>query len=167
VLQKPAIQETVNAIRAAGATNVILVPPPFYSAWVGEATANPLTGTDLAYTLHVYRSQWEAYSSNRDQITQALSSGQAVVLTEWGDDTTQTNPAQTWPNTSAVAPSLRQLLEPSEGSQHPAAGWFAWSLTNSWFPDLYTDGQLMQPAPWGVAVRQWLSDKRNDSQPVP
>ena len=43
----------------------------------------------------------------------------------------------------------------------------AWSLTNSWFPDLYTDAQLMQPAPWGVAVRQWLSDKRNDSQPVP
>jgi hypothetical protein len=167
VLQKPAIQETVDAIRAAGATNVILVPPPFYSAWVGEATANPLTGKDLAYTLHTYRSQYESYSSNRDQIAQALSSGQAVVMTEWGDDTTQTNPAQTWPNTSALGTSLRQLLEPSDGSQHPIAGWMAWSLTNSWFPDLYTDAQLMQPAPWGVAVRQWLSDKRNDSQPVP
>jgi hypothetical protein len=165
--QKPVIQETVDAIRAAGARNLIFVPTPFYSAWVGEATASPLKGADLAYTLHVYRSQWETYPSNREQIVKALASGQAVVLTEWGDDTKESDPAQTWPNASKVAPPLRQLLEPSEGAAHPAAGWFAWSMTQTWFPDLYLDAALMQPAAWGVATRQWLFDKRGDSQPAP
>ena len=85
-LQKPVIQQTVDAIRAAGANNIIIVPTPFYSAWAGEATASPLTGSNLAYALHQYRSTWEKYPSNRDQINQALASGQAIVWTEWADD---------------------------------------------------------------------------------
>jgi len=69
-----------------GSQHIIFVPPPFYSAWIGEATASPLTGGNIAYTLHQYRSQWEAYGSNRQQIQQGLASGQAIVMTEWGDD---------------------------------------------------------------------------------
>jgi hypothetical protein len=167
VLQKPVIQETVDAIRAAGANNVIVVPTPFYSAWVGEATASPLSGTNLAYAFHAYRSQWEAYSSNRDQILQAMASGQALVMTEWGDDTNPTDPNATWATTTSVPPSLRQLLEPSEGSAHPPIGWFAWSLSTNWAPGLFNDNAFTQPNAFGVATRQWLFDKRGDSQPVP
>jgi hypothetical protein len=164
-LQKPVIQETIDAIRAAGTTNVIIVPTPFYSAWAGEATASPLTGNNLAYALHQYRSTWEAYPSNREQISQAMASGQAIVWTEWADDTSETNPALLWPTTTSVMPPLRQLLEPSEGSLHPAAGWFAWSLSQTWFPDLFLDAALTKPSPFGVATRQWLSDKHNDEPP--
>ena len=46
--QKPAIQETIDAIRAAGARNIIIVPTPFYSTWAGEATASPLSGPNIA-----------------------------------------------------------------------------------------------------------------------
>ena len=162
--QKPVIQETIDAIRAAGATNVIIVPTPFYSAWAGEATASPLTGSNLAYALHQYRSTWEAYPSNRDQINQAMASGQAIVWTEWADDTAQTNPALMWPTVATAPPSLRQLLEPGEGAMHPAAGWFAWSLSQSWSPVLFSDAALTKPTPFGVAARQWLLDKRNEDE---
>jgi hypothetical protein len=165
-VQKPVLQEVVNMIRADGATNIILVPTPFYSSWIGEATSSPLVGPNLAYTLHQYRSQWEAYSSNRDQILQGLASGQAIVMTEWGDDTSETNPLLMWPNATTALPPLRQLLEPSDGSVHPAAGWFAWALTQTWYPDLYSDSALTIPTPFGIATRQWLFDKRNDSQPL-
>jgi hypothetical protein len=161
--QKPVIQETIDAVRAAGATNVIIVPTPFYSGWVGEATASPLTGSNIAYAWHQYRSQWEAYSSNRAQILQGLASGQAIVMTEWGDDTSQTDPTLMWPTNTTVAPTLRQLLEAGDGAKNPAAGWFAWSLTQTWSPDLYSDSALVQPTPFGVAARQWLFAKRNDN----
>jgi hypothetical protein len=161
--QKPAIQETIDAVRAAGAGNIIIVPPPFYSAWIGEATASPLTGANIAYAWHQYRAQWEAYPSNREQIVQGLASGQAVVVTEWGDNSGDTDPTRMWPTFTTVAPTLRQLLEASDGAQHPVAGWFAWSMTQTWSPDLYTDPALRHPTPFGVATRQWLFDKRNDN----
>lgn len=164
--QKPVIQETVDAVRAAGATNIILVPTPFYSAWAGEATASPLTGNNLAYTLHQYRSTWEAYPNNREQIRQAMASGQAIVWTEWADDSAQTDPALMWPTATSAPPPLRQLLEPGDGSLNPAAGWFAWSLSQSWFPDLFLDDALTKPSPFGIATRQWLFDKRNAIEPV-
>jgi hypothetical protein len=164
-LQKPKIQETIDAIRAAGATNIIIVPTPFYSAWVAEATASPLTGANLAYALHQYRSTWEAYPSNRDQINRALASGQAIVMTEWADDTPQQDPAQQWPMATTAPPPLRQLLETENGSTHPVAGWFAWSLSQSWFPGLFLDEALKKPSPFGVATRQWLADRQNDDQP--
>ena len=164
--QKPVLQEIVNGIRSDGASNIIVVPTPLYSAWAGEATASPLAGSNLAYAIHQYRSQWEAYSSNRDQITQALASGQAIVFTEWGDDTGETDPTRQWPDATTVPPTLRALLEPSEGSAHPAAGWFAWSLGYNWFPNLYINTALTQPTPFGVSVRKWLADKQFDSQPI-
>jgi hypothetical protein len=68
-----------------------------------------------------------------------------------------------WPTFTTVAPTLRQLLEASDGAQHPVAGWFAWSMTQTWSPDLYTDSALRHPTPFGVATRQWLFDKRNEN----
>jgi hypothetical protein len=165
--QKPAIQETIDAVRAAGARNIIIVPPPFYSTWVGEATASPLTGSNIAYAVHQYRSQWEMYAGNREQILRGLSSGQAIVITEWGDNTAETNPARMWPTTTTAPPALRQLIEPGDGAKNPAAGWFAWALSQTWDPHLFSDAALTTPTPFGVATRQWLTDKRTDSQPVP
>jgi len=162
--QKPVIQGVVNTIRAT-ANNVILVPPPFFSAWVGEATASPLTGTNIAYTLHQYRSQYEAFTSNQQQITQGLASGQAIFMTEWGDDTNPTDSTKTWWDASSATP-LKALIEPSLGSLHPVCGWTAWSLSPSWSPDLFTDNALTLPTPYGQAVRVALFNLKADSQPV-
>jgi hypothetical protein len=43
-------------------------------------------------------------------------------------------------------------------------GWFAWSLSKSWFPVLFPDDALTKPSPFGIATRQWLYDKRNDDE---
>jgi hypothetical protein len=163
--QKPAVQETVDAIRAAGARNIIIVPTPFYSTWAGEATDSPLSGPNLAYAIHQYRSQWEMYSSNREQIMRGLASGQAMIVTEWGDNSGEKDPARMWPSTTSAPPSLRQLLEPVDGPQRAAAGWFAWALSNSWEPQLYSNAELTAPTPFGIATRQWLFETRNESQP--
>lgn len=158
-VQKFVIQAACDIIRSAGAGNIIIAPSPFFSAWIGEATASPLTGTNIGYSLHQYRSQFQQFPSNVAQIMQGLASGQAVFWTEFGDDTNPTDPAQTWLST------LRPLVEPSEGAAHPPCALFAWSLSNSWVPDLCTDPALMQPTVYGQAVRQWLFDKKDDSQP--
>jgi hypothetical protein len=70
-----------------------------------------------------------------------------------------------WPTATTVSPTLRQLLEPADGAKHPAAGWFAWALSQTWDPKLFSDAALTNPTPFGIATRQWLLEKRNDSQP--
>lgn len=161
--QKPAIQETIDAIRAAGARNIIIVPTPFYSTWAGEATASPLSGPNIAYAVHQYREQWEAYPANREQILKGLASGKPIVVTEWGDNTAETDPARMWPSVTTAPPALRALIEPGDGAQHPAAGWFAWALSQSWQPPLFRNDALTSPTPFGVATRQWLLEKRNEA----
>ena len=161
--QKPTIQETIDAIRAAGARNIVIVPTPFYSTWAGEATASPLSGPNIAYAVHQYREQWEAYPANREQIMKGLASGQPIVVTEWGDNTAETDPAKMWPSVTTAPPALRALLEPGDGAQHPAAGWFAWALSQSWQPPLFRNDALTSPTPFGVATRQWLFEKRNEA----
>lgn len=157
-MQKPVIQQTVDAIRAGGAGNIVIVPTPFYSSCAGEATASPLTGPNIGYAWHQYASEW-ASPTNQQQIMQALASGQAIFITEFGDDSNPTDPANTWLVT------LRKLCEPSEGAVHPPAGMFAWAETDSWAPSLFTDDHLTVPSVDGQAVRQWLFDKKDDSQP--
>jgi hypothetical protein len=165
--QKPALQETVDAIRAAGARNVIIVPTPFYSSRAGEATASPLSGPNLAYAIHQYRREWEMYSGNRAQIQEGLASGQAMIVTEWGDNSGDADPAKMWPNVTSAPPALRPLLEAGDGARNPAAGWFAWALSNTWEPPLFRDAALTQPTPFGIATRQWLFDKRPDAPATP
>jgi hypothetical protein len=158
--QKPVVQEVVNAIREI-ADNVIIIPTPFYSAWVGEATASPVVGSNLVYAWHQYRSQWEMYASNRAQIEEGLASGLPIVVTEWGDDTDAPVGAQ-WPTTTTVPPALRVLLE---GGPHPVAGWFAWSMSQAWSPRMFSDAALTRPTPFGIAARDWMLDLHNGGAP--
>ena len=68
-----------------------------------------------------------------------------------------------WPSVTTAPPALRALLEPGDGAQHPAAGWFAWALSQSWQPPLFRNDALTSPTPFGVATRQWLFEKRNEA----
>ena len=173
--QKPYIEDVIDVIRNEGANNIIIIPPPFYSAWIAEATSNPISGTNLAYSLHQYREQWEAFSSNRDQINTALASNVPVIMTEWGDGFSpnsnacngggSSNPLLQWPDFSSVSPALRELIEPSDGSSNPVAGWFAWSHSINWCPTVWENNSMTDPAVMGIATRQWLEDMRFDSQP--
>ena len=168
-VQAPVIQTLVNTIRTLGANNVIIVPTPFYSSQIQEATSAPLTGANLCYALHLYASQWQNYPTSRTEIAAGLASGQCIFVTEMGDDTNPTDPTKTWITTAGqIPPSMEGLFEPSLGAVNPPAGIIAWDMSGSnWTPQLWSDNSLLVPTPYGIAVQGWLAQMKGDHQPVP
>lgn len=75
-------QDVVDAIRAVGARNLVIVGSPSWSQRVDQAAADPVFDHNVAYTIHFYAAthgQWL-----RDRVAQALRDGIAIVATEWG-----------------------------------------------------------------------------------
>ncbi|MCB9497297.1 MAG: glycoside hydrolase family 5 protein [Fibrobacteria bacterium] len=65
--------------------NVIVVGTPNWSQEVDSAAANPLTGDNLAYTLHFYAGTHKI--SLRTKAEGAMRKGLALFITEWGATT--------------------------------------------------------------------------------
>ena len=79
---RPYAQAVANAIRAIDPDNLIIVGSPNWSQDVDVAAANPLSGSNIAYTLHFYAATHK--QSLRDKATAALNRGVAVFATEYG-----------------------------------------------------------------------------------
>ncbi len=79
---RPYAQAVANAIRAIDPDNLIIVGSPNWSQDVDVAAANPLSGSNIAYTLHFYAATHK--QSLRDKATAALNRGVAVFVTEYG-----------------------------------------------------------------------------------
>lgn len=70
------------AIRRIDPNNLIVVGTPSWSAEVDKPAADPVAGTNIAYTLHFYAAshgQWL-----RDRAAAAMNAGIALFATEWG-----------------------------------------------------------------------------------
>ncbi|HEY0595088.1 glycoside hydrolase family 5 protein [Sphingopyxis sp.] len=79
---KPYHERVVAAIRAHDPDNLVVLGTRSWSQDVDEAAADPVTGTNLAYTLHFYAaSHKQAY---RDKADAALDRGIALFVTEYG-----------------------------------------------------------------------------------
>jgi endoglucanase len=79
---KPYHQAVVAAIRAEDPDNIIVLGTPTWSQDVDVAAGDPVSGTNLMYTLHFYsctHQQW-----NRDKADAAIDAGLALFVTEWG-----------------------------------------------------------------------------------
>jgi endoglucanase len=74
--------EIIPVIRAKDPDNLIIVGTPSWSQRVDQAADAPLSGTNIAYTLHFYAATHKQYL--RDLATQALNKGVALFVTEWG-----------------------------------------------------------------------------------
>jgi hypothetical protein len=75
-------QAVVDAIRTVDPDNLIVLGTPNWSQWVDEAAADPVSGTNLLYTLHFYsctHGQWL-----RDRAETAMAAGVALFVTEFG-----------------------------------------------------------------------------------
>jgi endoglucanase len=79
---KPYHQTLVSTIRQYDPDNIIILGTGFYSQRVDEAAANPVSGSNLAYTLHFYANTHK--QSLRDQAQSALNRGAALFVTEYG-----------------------------------------------------------------------------------
>ncbi len=79
---KPYAEKVVAAIRAIDPDNLIVVGTPTFSQDVEIAAAEPIKDANLAYTLHFYAGTHK--QRLRDKAVQAMESGAALFVTEWG-----------------------------------------------------------------------------------
>jgi endoglucanase len=78
-------EAVIEAIRATGNRNLVLVGSPSWSQDLDKAAASPIQGqrlTNIAYTLHFYAGTHG--ESLRDKARVALEAGLAVFVSEWG-----------------------------------------------------------------------------------
>jgi len=78
---KPYHEEVIPVIRAH-TNNVIVLGTRTWSQEVDEACSNPVSGVNLAYTIHFYAATHKG--SLRSKVQSALNMGCAVFATEWG-----------------------------------------------------------------------------------
>jgi endoglucanase len=79
---KPYAQAVISAIRSVDPDNLIIVGTPNWSQDVDAASLDPISGTNIAYTLHFYAATHKA--DLRAKASTALSRGLALFVTEWG-----------------------------------------------------------------------------------
>jgi len=108
---KPYHERIVTAIRAVDPDNLIIMGTPNWSQDVDKAAADPVTGTNLLYTLHFYSCSHAA--SLRAKGDTAISKGAALFITEFGAT----------PADGGVSPNNKVC-------EAEANNWFSWMATN-------------------------------------
>jgi endoglucanase len=81
-LVKPYSEALVNEIRAIDPDNLILIGTPTWSQDVHLAAADPVKGSNLAYTLHYYAATHRQWL--RDRAKAAMNAGIALFVSEFG-----------------------------------------------------------------------------------
>lgn len=79
---KPYHEALVGTIRERDADNVIILGTPNWSQDVDVAAQDPVTGTNLIYTLHFYACDHTSWL--RDKGNTAVGAGLPLFVTEWG-----------------------------------------------------------------------------------
>jgi len=79
-------QAVTNAIRNNDKNNLIVIGSPDFSKRVDMAAQNPVSGDNLVYSVHYYTAEpgTQHQATLRGQCAQALSKGQALLVTEFG-----------------------------------------------------------------------------------
>jgi endoglucanase len=151
------MQAWVNLIRSYAPNNVILAGSPSWDQTMGDTATDPLVGTNIAYTVHMYEQHY-ATASLRAQVEQAAAVN-AVVMTEWGFDD---DPAQPGAGTDLVetyGTSMLTWLEAMNG------GWTGWCASNSWLPDMFSADWtlLVGQSQMGGFVKDWMYTYRDQN----
>jgi endoglucanase len=155
---KPYHEAIVSAIRAKDPDNVIILGTPNYSQRVDQAAADPVSGTNLLYTLHWYscsHAQWL-----RTYGDAAMSKGLALFVTEFGATnadggrdgvvcTAEANLWFTWMAQNGIGGTAWKLARGTDSSNLLASGAPAGGP--------WTDSNLSQlPTGHGQFVVNWI-----------
>jgi hypothetical protein len=156
---KPDMQSWYDTVRAAAPDNLVLIGTPNWSQLVGNAAADPISGTNLVYVAHMYPQHWQSQSL-RTQITSAAQTV-PVFMTEWGFWTSPMDALLNGSITSYGAP-LREFIEANHLS------WSAWCASSSWAPPMFDKTYALRvgEGEMGGFVKDWLYDRRNDDLPT-
>jgi endoglucanase len=160
---KPTMQAWVDLIRSYAPKNLIFAGSPAWDQTMGDAGLNPLAGTNIVYTVHMYEQHY--YSAwNRGQV-EACAKYHPVVMTEWGFNHELSQPGYGTNIIGSYGQPMLTWLEAMGGS------WTAWCASSSWLPDMFTGSG---PQNWvlrtgqdnmGGFVKDWLYTYRNNKAP--
>ncbi|HEY6124750.1 MAG TPA: cellulase family glycosylhydrolase [Steroidobacteraceae bacterium] len=141
---KPYAQAVINAIRAIDPDNLIVVGTPTWSQDVDVAAADPVSGINIAYTLHFYAGTHHQFL--RDKAQTALNRGAPLFVTEWGAvnadgngavNTGETNTWMSFLKSRGISHANWATNDKAEGASalvpgaSTAGGWPANQLTTS------------------------------------
>jgi endoglucanase len=116
---KPYHEAVVPAIRAQDPDNVIILGSPQWSQRVDLAAADPVSGTNLMYTVHFYACDHR--DQQRGEAQTAYDAGLALFVTEWG-----ATPADGGANNPTVCADDAQAWHDWMNERN--IGWTAWKL---------------------------------------
>jgi endoglucanase len=160
---KPYAQAVVNAIRAIDPDNLIVVGTPTWSQDVDVAAADPVSGTNIAYTLHFYAGTHGQFL--RDKAQTALNRGVALFVTEWGSVSANGDGAVATAETSAWMNFLkaRGISHANWATNDKAEG------ASALVPGASTSGgwSASQLTPSGTLAKQIISGWSSTTQPPP
>jgi len=144
---KTRAQAWVDAIRTSAPNNIVIVPSMNWDQKPGDAATSPLTGTNLAYTAHVYPGNWNA--AFKQQVATAVAKV-PVFFTEWGyilngSDQNLGTSSATWGS------DFRTLVDGN------GVSWTAWVADNSWTPNLFSNTALTTLTDFGTLTKTWLT----------
>jgi hypothetical protein len=157
---KTDMQTWYNAVRAVAPNNVVLVGTPNWSQNVGDASSDPLDGTNLVYVAHMYPTHWQSQSL-KNQITTAAMTV-PVFMTEWGFQQESMQTILQGTITSYGDP-LKQFIE------ERGLSWSAWCASSSWGPPMFAKDYslLVGEGEMGGFVKDWLWERKDDDLPMP
>lgn len=115
---KPYAEKIVATIRAVDPDNLIIIGSGTWSQDVDVAAADPVVGTNLAYSLHFYAGTHG--EELRAKIDKALSLGVAIFSTEWG--TSEAN--------GTGGPYIDLAADWLDFLESRGISWVNWSLCN-------------------------------------
>ncbi len=81
---KPYAEEVIAAIRKEDADNLIIVGTPKWSQNVDDVIGNTINDDNIAYSLHIYASEYSHYINLFDKARSAIDAGIPLFVTEWG-----------------------------------------------------------------------------------
>ena len=169
------MQTWVNIVRTYAPDNLILVGTPDYCKILTPVVSNPISGTNIVYTSHLYPLQWlddSWWPPNKDSFVEHVTDCHAyfpVFSTEWGFSETATAGSL---NEGTISNYGQPLMDFLEGQKISHSAWIAsydWQPSMFWRPD-----NVWLPGPWelrcgqgemGCFAKDMLYSKRNDDQP--
>ena len=152
--QSVGMQALVDAVRGAGAVNLVLVGGMDWGYDLSQIATNPITGTNVVYDTHPYPyngkqpPNWDASFGN-------ASNTYAVISAESGEYDCGTN-------------YMSQLLSYFDAHK---IGWISWSWVSAGsvckYPQLITDYSGMPAAQMGIFIYQYLRSYASVPAPIP
>lgn len=139
-------EQVIAGIRSKDPDNLIIVGTSNYSQQVDVASADPISDTNVAYTLHFYAA-FNPHDNLRNAAQTALDNNVALFVTEWG---TILNTGQGEPDQESTNTWMAFLKE--KGISHAN-----WSLSDKAFPET---GSVVQA---GQGVSGLISNKLTTS----